>query len=45
MRLSLTPAGDATLAALSVAHLEELTRLRGSFSALWQAEDGVPPAT
>jgi len=45
VRLSLTRAGDRKLSALSAAHLEELRRLRGSFTLLWRDEAGGPPAT
>jgi DNA-binding MarR family transcriptional regulator len=36
VRLQLSPAGDAKLAALTTAHLEELSRLRPSFESLWR---------
>ena len=45
VRLSLTDAGNEKLTALSAAHLEELTRLRGSFMLLWRDEAGGPSAT
>jgi DNA-binding MarR family transcriptional regulator len=35
VRLHLTASGDRKLAALSAAHLEELSRLRGHFDTLW----------
>jgi len=35
VRLRLTPDGEAKVAALSAAHLEELSRLRPRFAVLW----------
>ncbi len=35
VRVRLTPAAERKLTALAAAHLEELTRLRGRFTALW----------
>ena len=40
VRLRLTENGDATLAALSSAHLEELSRLRTRYSSLWKELPG-----
>ena len=36
VRLELTPDGEASLAELAAAHLEELSRLRPSFEGLWR---------
>ena len=36
VRMQLTREGESTIAALSASHLEELSRLRSSFEALWQ---------
>lgn len=40
VRLRLTGAGEAKLAALAAAHLEELSRLRGRFASLWDQLPG-----
>ncbi len=37
VRLRLTAGGEAKLAALSAAHLEELSRMRDQFAALWES--------
>jgi DNA-binding MarR family transcriptional regulator len=38
VRLAVTSAGTAKLTVLAAAHIEEISRLRGEFTALWQAE-------
>jgi hypothetical protein len=41
VRLVLTAEGDARLAGLAAAHLEELSRLRPSFAVLWERLPGA----
>jgi DNA-binding MarR family transcriptional regulator len=45
VRLSLTETGEAKLVALAQAHLEELSRLRGTMTALWDRLPASPGAT
>lgn len=44
VRLEVTREGDARLAELAAAHLEELSRLRPSFEGLWKHLPEVPPS-